>query len=1066
MFEIPTTESILASALRMPSVGKKKKAHPELDPAEEKSLLSDVLSSGASGLQYLGETLDKPGRAVRGLLAGKPKELANLIPFSDTMGLTDPSESVSGRDLLEKAGALDKNQPGLDWGDVAGFGVELATDPLSYLTMGASAVGKAGKVAKGLGISAKGAAKYKTLGQHLAAATPEILKAAENAAVKHGSTLAELSGEKLGGAFGLTTGPLGLLGMHGTHVPKFAQSSTAEAAMKGLRELPGKAARMLPGGEHLVSGAKNLKAFGTGLFDYEAQGKFNPLAQEMAIQGTRAHEKLKPRLMFDYLTHDDELSKLISDFHAEHGTQVLPGGSAADTLKKSGEIVRRAVQHYGETQGKPGGFEAVMSHLKVSPDIEGRASAIGKALSETQKMDAHLYMKQGGDMRMLQESEDFAHLARRGAEKKALNPLKARREATRYIPAQFQEQMLHDPSLIYADAGKVNRVEPHILKQRLLDHPTYAKMIEEAAAASGKPVKKVAGEVADRLYGKGSKYLTSGDPLYSDEVLKNHLQFRKALGLKIANQDAIHALFQKNLTNGGESTVRLSQAFRDVGMNGSRAVQHMAEQMGMDPKALSAMRVGEDVAAAAGSLLKKSSHPEWLDNIGSAIDKMTEGFKKHVTLPFPGFAARNLSSGQWMNISDPSMASIQQLNKYRQRFNDALGILKNPGQHSDFLREMFAHDVITPDLQALGVELGWGFGGKGLPNPLTGKGVIQNVTEGFAGAREAGQKWPKGLKTVGTAVNTPAAIGGKVNQQVEFLNRATEYLHLRKDLGWTPEAASAKVRQLQVDYSQMSPFERTVMKRMVPFYSWQRKIVPVMLQQIAERPGGVTAQTVRASNTGRSKDEFVPPYVGEGMSVNLGGDKYLSGLGLPTDQLSDLFVNGPTALGTAKRTGQKALSQLNPLLKGPLEIASGQNFFTGRPIEESFPYPTNSVLGNQIIHNSPFSRLTTTARQIGDERKDWKSKAANLLMGLRITDVSGGLDKQQRMAEGKMIAEMLKESPEIASSTDVYPKKDRATGKPLTLEPETEKLYRAYLSLKKKSADEAKKRKKHPVGVQ
>lgn len=76
-------------------------------------------------LQWVGESLDKPGAAVRGLLAGRPGQLANLIPFSDTLGLTDPKERTYGRDLLQKWGMLGENTPGLDMGDVAGFGVDV-----------------------------------------------------------------------------------------------------------------------------------------------------------------------------------------------------------------------------------------------------------------------------------------------------------------------------------------------------------------------------------------------------------------------------------------------------------------------------------------------------------------------------------------------------------------------------------------------------------------------------------------------------------------------------------------------------------------------------------------------------------------------------------------------------------------------------------------------------------------------------------------------------------------------------------------------------------------------------
>lgn len=91
--------------------------------------MSDLIDA----LSYIGGALDKPGRAVRGLLAGRPDELSAAIPFSDTLGITDPSRSTSGRDLLNALG-LDVGS-GLG-GDVAGFATEVATDPLTWIGAG------------------------------------------------------------------------------------------------------------------------------------------------------------------------------------------------------------------------------------------------------------------------------------------------------------------------------------------------------------------------------------------------------------------------------------------------------------------------------------------------------------------------------------------------------------------------------------------------------------------------------------------------------------------------------------------------------------------------------------------------------------------------------------------------------------------------------------------------------------------------------------------------------------------------------------------------------------------
>ena len=88
-------------------------------------------------LQYASETVSKPRRAVTGVLSGLTGGpwgggLLNLLPFSDTLGITNPQEDVEGRQLLEQWGALDPNQAGLDAGDVGGFLFEEALDPVNY----------------------------------------------------------------------------------------------------------------------------------------------------------------------------------------------------------------------------------------------------------------------------------------------------------------------------------------------------------------------------------------------------------------------------------------------------------------------------------------------------------------------------------------------------------------------------------------------------------------------------------------------------------------------------------------------------------------------------------------------------------------------------------------------------------------------------------------------------------------------------------------------------------------------------------------------------------------------
>jgi hypothetical protein len=81
-------------------------------------------------LGFVGDALDRPGAAVRGLLAGRPDQLANLLPGAETIGLLDPSRKVSGRDLLRQYGLAGEDD---NWGNyLAGMAVDALTNPLTY----------------------------------------------------------------------------------------------------------------------------------------------------------------------------------------------------------------------------------------------------------------------------------------------------------------------------------------------------------------------------------------------------------------------------------------------------------------------------------------------------------------------------------------------------------------------------------------------------------------------------------------------------------------------------------------------------------------------------------------------------------------------------------------------------------------------------------------------------------------------------------------------------------------------------------------------------------------------
>jgi hypothetical protein len=147
------------------------------------------LSALLDALGWIGSSLDKPGAAVRGLLSGDASQIANLIPFSDTLGITDPEQRVSGRNLLQKMG-LFGDDAGIG-GDVAGFGAELLTDPLNFLGAGlARMMGKAGKTARATNATREVALAAGGMPEEIAKLTRVVDEAGKPLKTYHGTSAA------------------------------------------------------------------------------------------------------------------------------------------------------------------------------------------------------------------------------------------------------------------------------------------------------------------------------------------------------------------------------------------------------------------------------------------------------------------------------------------------------------------------------------------------------------------------------------------------------------------------------------------------------------------------------------------------------------------------------------------------------------------------------------------------------------------------------------------------------------------------------------------------------------
>lgn len=184
----------------------------------------------------------------------------------------------------------------------------------------------------------------------------------------------------------------------------------------------------------------------------------------------------------------------------------------------------------------------------------------------------------------------------------------------------------------------------------------------------------------------------------------------------------------------------------------------------------------------------------------------------------PGFHARNGLSAFWMNwmrgVDTESYALFTQ--NYKRYRSGGLQALPEGG-----VRDAFSQ------MERLGVI---GGGSQGVQIADAGEGA---VTRGILGER---------FKAIDpTSLDfKPLQLNHAAGEGVENLVRGTQFLDWYMKTGDAEEAAR-RVLETHYDHLNMSEFERRVVRRIIPFYSWMRNNFPAQLELAVARPGSFRA---------------------------------------------------------------------------------------------------------------------------------------------------------------------------------------------------------------------------------
>ena len=342
----------------------------------------------------------------------------------------------------------------------------------------------------------------------------------------------------------------------------------------------------------------------------------------------------------------------------------------------------------------------------------------------------------------------------------------------------------------------------------------------------------------------------------------------------------------------------------------------------------------------------------------------------------------------------------------------------------------------------------------------------------------------------------PAVAGEMSNEYIEDLNRIAPYIAFRKQ-GYTVTEALRKVKLAQVDYSALTSFERNVLRRIIPFYSFTRRQIPFILEVMAERPGGPLPQMIKGIGRIRresTKDQFLPEHIAQSIAIPIPGEQegdhrlFLTGLSPilgGAEDVLQILRPGVDVMDSLQRGISGVSSRMHPLIQGIAEVGSGHSFYSGRPLRE-MESPAGRAMANMmrqttgdpkydepfeldpvtdaLLNRSPISRLISTARTVTDPRRavlgpegssrNWITRFGPAIAGMKFADVD--MAKAQNLAARELLKPQLIGKRGVRRFEHLYAPRDVIED----MDDHTRMLYSIYYSLgqeaRRRAADKRK----------
>ena len=1005
-------------------------------------------------LGFLASTLDKPGRAVRSLLDGQGiSSLLNLVPLSDTIGLTNPDDAPSGRDLLRKWGAADQEDTWGNWG--AGLALDIATDPVNLFSFSTkSSLTALGRDALKADTLAKTAAGRIAAGQSglMGLRVPWFIPGMSEARLPFltGSTgeniAAGLSraGDYLMHEAPVISGPLSKLQsmfkyasgwtgdrryVQGTEGAVDAERGAIQAGFPHMTGLIGTSKQAI---ENLTSQGVPLESaaqyYGRAVTGARELG-FPEMPTLLEIADPVARDQARSTLMQlvgqasgqtgDVYDAVREYArglgiKGLGDDASLWGTRYSHRQSLEGGIKKGSQQTSRTIPE----SVTPGGTNQINDYV-ANPTYSGFANKpVPAGVSPAQ-------WKESIEQQVMSNKESIAANAKAHRDYLAaqIDPLGMSMLAPHQAAGLTNEIIEKDAESF---ARLLSEVSPDVQKagQYYRNDPVAAtyEYINNLSKQSG-TAQSVLSTIAKQAKPADATLRAATNP-------NDYVNLRSVLGE--VGQDAIEKIGSE-IEYGGKKSLLMELA-KEGKTNAITPGWQGPIHGGLTDKILEGQVVPRDLVDV---IKKEIAGPGYESKfgLGELIDKFTSGVRTGSTVLFPAYHSRNLGEGLLQQALGGGFSPTA-INDVRQYL---AGTLKDPAKVSELDRLAaiaFSNNTAFRNQGAhyLG-ESAVNNPGKMLTPWVTqdpNKSFLQGVTDAISSRFSPKQAAERGESYFAwnPKENTLVQAGVQTHNDIENLNRFSQFVALSRK-GYSPEAAHNIVTSSQLDYSRLTPTERKL-RQLIPFYSFSKQNLVRMAEQ-AQDPGAL-ASLLRVG-TAAGQDGYVPGYVSQGASVALPGvtdegkTRYMSGFSLPFEDEA-FGALAALASGDPIDAARRGLTTANPLLKLAATLATGRQIYSGRSLDEVTPSPITSLGGlinplaaniaSETLSATPAGRLFTTVNS-SVAAKD-QNLLLKLLTGIKTTDVDQQLATQ--MAARDAVSKALLRSGMVQTSQNYYPKQE------------------------------------------